>query len=282
MNQTDETIRSYWIDTRLSAYKGFFDHPWAKEFLALTEGTIFDQTACYLCAAWQSTSSAFRLPWLLFESMEGVLLGYGKADEPFYQQLAREFRERILQQSSCTFSPDQKSCITETIEQVTRQAVVARRKCSSGFDKQLAWARFRGVKTFSSGLCALQGLCYISVYHGYEDFLQRCVATTTKDPDYCARNSEELRKTLNKTFGDGLGDACLADRDVHTARLVRNALAHNGGRTDPKIDAREHQLIIVDDIIQIKPDDVRGLFELLKDKVTQLITQALDMPDMHR
>lgn len=283
MNHNDETVHRYWwFDTRLSAYKGFYYHDWGKQLLALTVNTSFDEQACDLCLAWKSTSHVFMMPWLTLSILEQFVIGYSSVDKPFYERLTAEFRNYVLRHAGTALSPPQKTLIANILTDLGQKVEVSKRQAAPPFDIQEAWSTFISNVDFASGLWGLQRICYVSVYHGYEDFLQRCVATATKDPDYCARRSEQLRKTLNKTFGNALGDACLADKDVHTARLVRNALVHNGGRTDPIIDARKHQLRIVDNIIQIGPDDVRGLFELLKDKVTQLIKQALDMPDMHR
>ena len=117
-----------------------------------------------------------------------------------------------------------------------------------------------------------------------------------KIPNY--RPKKKHKRTPTQALGDdlndivpGAGDHCLlTDERVDFARLVRNALAHNGGRSSPEIevkntehktdDCRVHKLMVLDGMIQVVPDDTRFLFDLLKQKVFWLAEKAKDHPKL--
>jgi hypothetical protein len=86
-----------------------------------------------------------------------------------------------------------------------------------------------------------------------------------------------------------LRDYCWTDTEIDLARLVRHALAHNGGRfgidlhkykarfmdatgmTAPEL--RGDLFIVIDGKIQITPGNTTHLFSILKDRVTRTVEQ---------
>jgi hypothetical protein len=154
------------------------------------------------------------------------------------------------------------------------------------------WDYYMGIGTFKTTLWSSQRICYAAIYHAYENFVTRCVAEAKNKPNY---RPKKHKRTPTEALGDdlndiipGAGDYCLKDAHVDFARLVRNALAHNGGRSAPEIEAkntehktdggRVHKLMILDGMIQVVPDDTRFLFDLLKQKVLWLAEKAKDHP----
>jgi hypothetical protein len=87
-----------------------------------------------------------------------------------------------------------------------------------------------------------------------------------------------------------LSDFCWKHEEVDLARLVRNALAHNGGRFGPDLEKyktrfvgatstakpllRGDQFNLVEGKIQITPDNTRHLFGVLKERVSKIIEKA--------
>jgi hypothetical protein len=79
-------------------------------------------------------------------------------------------------------------------------------------------------------------------------------------------------------FGEATADYCLTDQAVEAARLVRNALAHNGGRVTDELKTVSHGIDIVDQLLQVMPDDNRKLFDALKKRAFKLAETALTLP----
>lgn len=144
------------------------------------------------------------------------------------------------------------------------------------------WNYYMRIGTFQTTLWSSQRICYAAIYHAYENFLTRCVGAALNRPDY---RPKKRNRTPTQAVGDGLntlisgaGEYCLEDADVNYARLVRNALAHNGGRPSPEIERINTKLKIDDGQIHILPYDTRSLFDLLKQKVFWLAEKAKDHP----
>jgi hypothetical protein len=64
--------KTIFADSRLEAYQSFFDHPWAKEIMALAHGTKLDQPVFDLCAAWRGAANTHLLPWLLATQVQNA------------------------------------------------------------------------------------------------------------------------------------------------------------------------------------------------------------------
>jgi len=106
-------------------------------------------------------------------------------------------------------------------------------------------------------------------------------------PDFNSKNTP-----IKAALPPALRDYCWIDSEVDLAKLVRNALAHNGGRfgvdlekyKDRFLDATEatdvalhdDRFLLVAGKIQITPGNTRHLFDVLKDRVTRIIEHDAD------
>src|ERR1700730_2204051 len=128
-----------------------------------------------------------------------------------------------------------------------------------------------------------QRINYGWLFFAYEDFLGNVIRT--KEPRYTSKK-EPIKEAFARHFGVPLRNYCWTDAEVDLAKLVRHALAHNGGRFGPDlkkykarfVDAngktpptlRDNLFILVDGKIQITPGNTRHLFGVLKDRVTKV------------
>jgi hypothetical protein len=93
-------------------------------------------------------------------------------------------------------------------------------------------------------------------------------------PDYRMNNAKQFRAEFGKIFTSELRDYCF-DGEINVARLVRNALAHNGGRETEELRKEKHQYHIEGGEIQIIPSNTTALFNLLKERATKVVTEAV-------
>jgi hypothetical protein len=81
-------------------------------------------------------------------------------------------------------------------------------------------------------------------------------------------------------FGPQIADDCLNSSDVKIARLVRNSLAHNGGKETDDLKKVKHGILVEDDVFQIMAPDTRRLFYVLKERAYKLVEKAVTLPNM--
>jgi hypothetical protein len=119
-------------------------------------------------------------------------------------------------------------------------------------------------------LWGTQRVVYGAIYHAYENFVSQCVGVVKNDPGYRSDNGKSLLADLKAAFDAGTIQDCVTDPVINIARLIRNALAHHGGRETEELKKEPHGIAICDGELQIMPDDTRHLFNALKDRALKL------------
>jgi hypothetical protein len=125
-----------------------------------------------------------------------------------------------------------------------------------------------------------QRISYGAIYHAYENFIREALALALGVANYKAGNISLLLKDCERCFGKPIADRCLADTDVETARLVRNALAHNGGKETSKLHGITHGIRVEGGELQIMAPDTRRLFDSLKGRAYTLAEKAVTHPSI--
>ncbi len=126
------------------------------------------------------------------------------------------------------------------------------------------------------GLGAEGGPGFDADYH-----VSRCVGLAKGKPNYKADGMQALLADARKEFGDEVADFCLVDEQVEIARLARNALAHNGGKMNDKLQKKDHGFFVVDGVLHVVAADNHRLFNMLKVRVSKIVEKALVLPQFH-
>lgn len=278
------------IDPNRSSYEKFFDHDWAKDIFAAVKNTPFEDAVNGLVMAWRSTNGAHILPWLMVESLkryaQGEMDGNFRYRASYLDQVIKGVVDKIegLMQYSLKF--DQRRALkraVKKIEEDAHQAIkIAREQVQ--FDVDGYWAFLVDASEFQFSILGIQRINYGSLFFAYEDFLANVIRT--KEPTYSSKK-DPIKDAFARHFGDKLRDYCWTHDEVELARLVRNALAHNGGRFGKDLEKcgtrftdvtgmdkallRGDQFNIVDGKIQITPDNTKYLFGMLKERVSKIV-----------
>lgn len=261
------------IDERLESYKRFFDHDWARQLLALTDGTKISKAALDLCADWKSAANAFGMPWLFIHGLDDFQKGFMQVQEPACQKLARALRDHILNEFGSRLSHMKRKDLISIVDKVSQAAQEATERAAPAFQIDQVWAAFSQNKEFTLALRGCQRLCYPALYHAYENFVRRCVAEARGDPN-CRPHWAALRDELDRLMPPSMGTDCLGDSQVEVARLARDTLNHNGGMMTENLSKTRHKLTVVQGRIEPLPKDILTLFDLLKTKVRKLAERA--------
>lgn len=289
----NEIVRRILIDPNLSSYEKFFDHNWSKDVFAAVKGSQLEGAADRLVFSWRSANGAHILPWLTIKLLTRLTLGLNDGNQlssaSYAGQFVREVVNKLEGKMDCHLNVDQRLALgraIKTIEHDAREAVKSAGKKDQSEEMDRYWHFLLQQSEFQFCILGIQSITYSSLYFAYEDFLQNVVRT--REPTYDSK-SKSLGRALSEIFDKSFCDSCW-EGEVELARLVRNALVHNGGTFGGKLDTFQPRFvnasdtetppiqgaifILVDNTIQITPDNTTYLFGVLKDRVLRIVEHA--------
>jgi hypothetical protein len=273
-----EEIGKVAIGLRLDDYTTFFDHDWSRNLLDDTMGTRLENPANGLCIDWKSAANALVLPWLFAHVPNNLYKGFAEMNPSWGVLMARALKERLVREVEMRsgLSNMKRKELQGAIDRILTQVEPINAMAPPEIQPEQVWASYLTYAEFALGLLGTQRLCYSAVYFGYENFLRRCVAEATNNPAYRPYR-DDLKKDLNRIVKD-LGDECMSDDAVVTAKLARDTLAHNGGMETDELKQRGHKFQVVEGCISPLPADIRELYSVLKAKVTRVVAETKSLP----
>ena len=266
------------IDQRMESYQSFYDHSWAKQADALARHTPLEDPLFDVCVSWKEAANTARLPWLTAHSAESFAIGFASVQSPFTQRVLRDLRDTVVKACQLDLTREQRQKIASWFDQrhaATRRAVERESKVvlAETASKERFWSEVIQLPEWGLSIEGSQRLAFAAVYFAYEHFLYRSYVIKTGLTDY--RIGQQFKQDFTAAFNEELCDECWTHSGVELGRLVRNALCHNGGRLTKYLENRKRELRIEDGQIQIWPEDVKKLFDLLKSRVYIMITACL-------
>jgi hypothetical protein len=278
------------IDPQLASYEKFFDHEWAKRTFEAVKNSPLEDAVDDLIVTWRSADGAHRLPWLMVETLrqyaDGEFLGNLQFRANHAQEVIKRVVNKIEDAMQYHLKLDQRSALKRAVSKMEKEAFVAVRTAREQIKMDVPeyWQYLIAQSEFHFSILGTQRINYGSLFFSYEDFLANTIRT--RDPAYSSK-TEPIKVAFPRHFGVSLTDYCWNHDEVELAKLVRNALAHNGGRfgkdlqkfasrfvdtTGLKAVKLQNDLfLLVDGKIQITPGNTRHLFGLLKERVSKLV-----------
>ena len=272
------------IDERLESYATFFDHAWAKTIDDLACGTKLEAPVFKLCISWKAAANTCVLPWLMCTSVSNSLVGFAMGREPFTIELINACAKRLPEEMPGLSNMRRKE-LGAAVRKIgnEQKELLARQSEERAIDAKQMWTAFLngpGSQEFGLGIWGSQRLAYGAIYHAYENFIREAIGLALGVSDYRAGNISTLIKDCTSAFGRPIADPCLSDPDVDAARLVRNALAHNGGKETSQLQAVNHGIMVDSGQLQVMAPHTRQLFDLLKGRAFKLAEKAVTHPSI--
>lgn len=290
-----DIIDSPLIDPNLSSYEKFFDHDWAKGIFAAVKNTPVEDAVNGLVMAWRSTNGAHILPWLMAESLkryaQGEVEGSLRYRESYADQVIKGIVDKLVDRMQYSLKLDQRRSLRRVVTKIEEEAHEAVKTAREQvlFDVAGYWKYLVNASEFQFSILGIQRINYGSLFFAYEDFVANVIRT--KEPTYSSKDKKNpIHVAFPNHFGKPLGDFCWNHDEVDLARLVRNALAHNGGRFGKDLEKykarfadvtgtdkpllRGDNFNLVDGKIQITPDNTTYLFGVLKERVSKVVEEA--------
>lgn len=280
------------IDPNLSAYEKFFDHDWAKQIFEKAKDSSLIGALSDLILSWRSANGAHILPWIMVESLKGFANGEMQGEYYFRNKYSKKIIDGLVEQigkkMQARLNIDQRMAlkrVVSTIEQDANKSLMAAQE-NNQFDVNGYWNFLIRNTEFAFCVLGIQRINYGSLFFAYEDFLSNIIRI--KEPKYSSKK-EPIRDAFERHFGIQLTEYCWKDEEVDFARLVRNALAHNGGRLGKDLEKYKSRFVnaadspdpliydskfnLVDEKIQITPENTKFLFNILKQRVSRIVNE---------
>jgi hypothetical protein len=277
-------IHPIFVDDRLESYQTFFDHTWATTIDSLAAGTKLELPIFNLCVSWKAAANTCVLPWLMCNSVSGFSTGFAMGREPFAVQVIAACAKRLPDEMPNLSNMRRKELCaavkkigTELMDGLSQQA---QEFTVSANQMWTVFLNGQAAHEFRLSIWGSQRISYGAIFHAYENLIREAVGLALGMPHYKARKISTLLKDCASSFGQPIADVCLADPDVKAARLVRNALAHNGGKETNELHGVPHGIRIENGELQIMAPDTRRLFNSLKVRVSELVDKATTLSNM--
>ncbi len=283
-----DDVRNLKLDDRLESYRSFFDHPWAREIADISASAkILDSFVFDLMMSLKGLSRTFAIPSLAVDIAKHYSDGYHsyKLDGSLTMQLVNHIAERIDQRIvlASVESAELRKVMFDMAKEISSKA----KGESVEFPKNELWDAMVKVEPSDDinspknelriALWSTIRVCYSGVFFAYEDFVVRCVHTSSGSRVRISQQ-DEFKKTCRQFLGDTIADSCWLDQGIITAKMIRHALAHVGGRETGDLKKRNHVLEVIDGVLQILPVDVHGLFRHIMPRIKELVEWSVKQP----
>lgn len=276
---SDEPTVSIRIDDRLDEYRPFFDQDWAERIDRLTAGTKLAEPVFNLSIHWRAAANTSAMPWLVCQASQSQWGRFLHHQEPFSQRITDVLVDRLAEEMGDSISKAKQQRLSDAIQRIGHE-VHAQPEDALQFDAQTLWKGLLEEPEFQLAIWGSQRLAYSAIYHAYEHLVRETIALATGNPAYRGRRIHALTRDARRLFGPKIAHSCLGSPAVMAARLVRNALAHDGGRETESLKSLAHGLTVEQGVLQIMASDTRELFDLLKMRAWKLVRQAVTLPGL--
>lgn len=279
----DETpMRQIINDSDLTSYRGFMDYDWARAVGKRSDGTILEFPVFDLTMSWKGSSNTFAMPLLMIQGSASFWTAYSQShcDQSMIFAVIQKLGERLCNEVDLTHM--KRKALKSAVDKIVREAAHAEELARAAFvfPTDQLWNSYLtpkqpGSAEFHLILWTSQRLCFTSLIHAYEFFIQDVLRAKCGKPDSWRPHFSELESEMRQVLGDAVADECMAHADIASARRVRNSLAHNGGKETDDLKGKHNIRICADGRLLIWPEDNRKLFNLLKDRASKIVDTIL-------
>jgi hypothetical protein len=233
-----------------------------------------------LVLAWRAIAYTASMPVTAIKAMQAATLGYAKYVSPDGSIIS--FAESILAKVSRKIPElvedrDLRSRLMSEFAIVADEFRARRSTITPEMPIEPLWQEFLEQDAFRLSVWASQRIAYVAFYNAYESFLVNC-AKRALGVTQLRVSEKPFLSALRNAFGSDLSGVCWTNHEIHISREVRHSLSHAGGRETEKLKKQKHGIKLVDDVLQIFPDDNHNLLRRLRAGIDALISAAVAHP----
>jgi hypothetical protein len=258
------------FDRDLESYSGLFDRQWAESLLNQFKNTKIYEPLFELLFAWREMDMVYQTPWLFVHKNKAFGDSFARAFERTRPDFFAGLIARLHHEMISYLHTDQMDLLARIVGKIAADVQVKAEKEPVEIDRNFLWEKYfeeAGIRFSISGTLKY---CFSNICHAYEVFVLRVYKLAAKKDDYRI-HGKDFSKDLNQLFGSEFSQVFWKDRKTACARLIRNALVHNGGRVTKDLQGKNHGVCVYEDRLQILPKDCRELYLHLKEQVERMI-----------
>lgn len=262
------------IDDDPDSYRSFYDRGWDTTIRDEVASSALAQIVFDLCTSWRGVANARRWPWLVTQFLRARYRAAIRFSPELPAAPVKELARIILGRSETyqlSISERDRESLARELEHIQSEMIARHDKHIPELLESL-WQEFLGNEDFLTGVWKSEENAYVALYFAYEVFLIRCVKLGL---GIDRLESHQLSKRLIEFVGEDCANTSWNDGPIYLAKLIRHAIAHNGGRVTTSLKKHRAKLTLQDDEIVILAPDTTELFLLLKDRALLFIQEAV-------
>jgi len=266
----------------IKAYQDYLPDDWSEAIVKkLPVGSVLERLVLDLALSWRGASYTAQMPATSIKAMHAAALGRGKVVSPDSSIVS--YSDGILAKLSLQV-PDlvddralrariQAALVTVSADFRDRAAAV-----KDDFPIEPMWTEFLNDPPFQLSLWGSQRVAYVAFYNAYEAFLIDCLKFGTGLLRLRTTDKPEFNDALRKALGEDVSSPCWSHHEINIARLVRHAFSHNGGRLTDDLKKQKHCIEVIEDDLQIMPQDIHRMLNRLRAAVAEATAVMLKNP----
>jgi hypothetical protein len=137
-----------------------------------------------------------------------------------------------------------------------------------------AWDLYLQNSEFQLSIVGLMNQTYSGIFFAYEHFVLSCYRIVSRDQS-TRTNRGDFSQKLASAIGEAVAEQCWNGHEMRGRKLIRNAIAHNGGKFHTQLDPWKSDLHVIDGVIQIAASENRQLYGSLASNVDALVSAVL-------
>lgn len=277
----DEANRQVYIGSRLDRYEGFLPQDWAQQISdAAKPSASLDPIVMDLVMAWRTTAYTASMPAVLVKSLQSLSIGYMCSVSPDSTVIA--FADTVIQKVSrkvpeLVEDRQLRSKLVAELASCAQEFRDARAAVKTDIPVEPIWEQFLSMSPFQLAVWSSQRVSFVSFYNAYEAFLVKCAKHALGVMQLRATD-KDFKSALRTGFSCDVFDACWGNSERNTFGLVRHALSHADGRLTDDLKKQAHGITVVENVLQIIPDDNHRLLRGLRAGVEALVAAAVSHP----
>ena len=261
-------------DVRPSEYGPFMTDGFARRIseAAVTKPKL-RQAVFDLIAIWRGTSCAVALPRLIPHAIADAINGYeqgSKNDRSSPHRIDATLQLLARRVPEITDESDLRDRLRTAIEATAEELNTVVEHLPPTNTREQVWSDYAQDASFMMGLDQTMRNGYVSVFAAYESFVTTATSIALDGEKVRVTPANAFHEKLQRAFG-GKAKTIWHEEETKTAKLVRHAMIHAGGRETDDVRTRSHGLIVDGGILYVFPANLRRLYQHLSEGVWTIV-----------
>jgi hypothetical protein len=276
----NKIIGEIYIDPDIDSYQNYIDDNQIDDILNVAKDTPkLNKLVTNLLIDWRGAAYTASLSSFVLKHSKSFIEGYvnNKPNsllielvEAFTHRCSKEIKDLVNYSSI-------KEKLASILIKIGDETLQKYEKSSFEFPTEIAWETYLEKHYYQLSIWSSQRLSYLTIYTSYENFITQLMRIALEKPDYKMPKSDDFKNQFRNIFNQELLDKCWNDRNIKITRYARHSLSHVSGEETEELKNFGHNFVMVNNKIQITPNDIKNLFCDTSKAVKELVVKSSTM-----